>query len=354
MTSDIKYLQNYKADYLYINKSAKGKYATIVTEEEFLVGEVEVTERSRLVVKAFYVDEKEDYGSFQIIRINYHKSYGWREESKVSINQFDALKMKSFVSIFARLNLRNSSKARLSLKQVEIEELEELLKSSAGSDIIKKLANSPELHQDIYAITAKKKALSIFKNMLSQTHTELEWQKFFEENKWIFGYGLNYIFLNSVSNKLEARTTGAEFNKSGKTTDALMKTRAEVSQYVLVEIKKNDTELLQSKEYRSGCFAVSTELSGAVTQAQKTVFEFSKERFRDYDVDEEGNDLNSSTFAINPQSYLVIGNLSQIRSNKDKVTCFELYRKNINSPVIITFDELYYRARCIVDNLSNE
>ena len=48
-----------------------------------------------------------------------------------------------------------------------------------------------------------------------------------------------------------------------------MLTRAEVSQYVLVEIKKSDTELLQEEEYRSGCWGVSSELSNAVTQTAK-------------------------------------------------------------------------------------
>ena len=42
------------------------------------------------------------------------------------------------------------------------------------------------------------------------------------------------------------------------------------------------------------------------------------------------------------------------RMNDDKVACFELYRRNIRSPEILTFDELYYRAGCIVENISCE
>jgi hypothetical protein len=37
-----------------------------------------------------------------------------------------------------------------------------------------------------------------------------------------------------------------------------------------------------------------------------------------------------------------------------KVACFELYRRNIRSPEILTFDELYYRASRIVENLGGE
>lgn len=59
-------------------------------------------------------------------------------------------------------------------------------------------------------------------------------------------------------------------------------------------------------------------------------------------------------YAIEPRCYLVVGNLARLQGNDDKVTCFELYRRNIRSPEILTFDELFYRAGCIVDNISAE
>jgi hypothetical protein len=37
-----------------------------------------------------------------------------------------------------------------------------------------------------------------------------------------------------------------------------------------------------------------------------------------------------------------------------KVACFELYRRKIRSREILTFDELYYRASRIVENLGGE
>ena len=39
--------------------------------------------------------------------------------------------------------------------------------------------------------------------------------------------------------------------------------------------------------------------------------------------------------------------------NEDKITCFELYRRNLTSPEIVTFDELLERARYIVEHLEN-
>ena len=40
--------------------------------------------------------------------------------------------------------------------------------------------------------------------------------------------------------------------------------------------------------------------------------------------------------------------------NDDKIACFELYRRNIRAPEILTFDELFQRASCIVENISRE
>src|SRR5258707_10893261 len=51
---------------------------------------------------------------------------------------------------------------------------------------------------------------------------------------------------------------------------------------------------LQKGTYRPGCWSVSDELSGAVTQTQKTAFEFARDRFRDDLKDRKSTRLNSS------------------------------------------------------------
>ena len=60
---------------------------------------------------------------------------------------------------------------------------------------------------------------------------------------------------------------------------------------------------------------------------------------------------------IQPESFLVIGSLNEFLTdtgvNEDKLRSFELFRKNIISPEIITFDELYERARFIVEYNEN-
>ena len=71
-------------------------------------------------------------------------------------------------------------------------------------------------------------------------------------------------------------------------------------------------------------------------------------------LDKEGNPTNESIFLYKPKSYLIIGNLKEFVTehgvNESKFSSFELFRQNINSPEIITYDELYERAKFLLDN----
>ncbi|MEO9623894.1 MAG: Shedu immune nuclease family protein [Qipengyuania citrea] len=352
MADDIEYLANYKPNHLYTYPAQKGAFATIVAESEEDLGEVEITPRCRLAVKAFYVSDRNDFGSLKITKLRFHKTHGWQSDGHIQVNYCQAAQMAQLLSIISHLDLSEATKARVSLENVDVAALVTLLATDKGAAIVKGLAETPSLHQDIYAVAAKRQALAEFEAMLGTDHSEREWQAYFERNPWVFGHGLNYVFLDKVGPKLEARTTGNAFDTPGKTADALMRTRAEISQYVLIEIKKGSTDLLRKDPYRAGCWAVSDELSAAVTQTQKTAFQFSRDRFRDVLKDGDGNDTGELAYSVEPRSYLVIGNLAELRGNDHKIACFELYRRNTRSPEIVTFDELYQRAHCIVENIS--
>lgn len=355
MSDDADYLANYRIDELYIQPARDGAFATIVAEgEEVPLGEMEVTTRCKLAISAFYVREKSDFNSFKVTKLKWSKRDGWYEDSHIKLNHFHTARMSEFVALISHLNLTDAQKARLSLDNVNVGDLSALLASSKGAALVRELADSPQLHQDIYAVASKRAALEEFESMLGQSLKEGEWQAYFERNPWVFGHGLNYVFLDKVGAKLESRTTGAAFDRPGKTADGLMRTKAEISQYVLLEIKRDATNLLQTDRYRSGCWAVSDELSAAVTQTHKTVHEFARNRFRDILKDGAGNDTGDVVHSIDPRSYLIVGNTSELRGNGDKITCFELYRRNIRSPEILTFDELFHRARCIVENLGGD
>ncbi|WP_305810022.1 Shedu immune nuclease family protein [Photobacterium kishitanii] len=195
-----------------------------------------------------------------------------------------------------------------------------------------------------------------FSKLKAQKKTKDEglWQKYFEKNEWIFGYGLGYLFLSGLDDKkLEQVVQGHSVVNHGKRVDALMKTKGIISNLCFVEIKIHTTKLLDTKPYRAGCWAPSKELAGAVAQVQGTVASAIDSLSTKISLDDAyGNPTGNEIYNYQPKSFLVIGSLEEFSGehgvNKDQLRSFELFRKNTINPEIITFDELYERARFIV------
>ena len=348
---------NRTPDHLYVNptEDKSGAYASIAADSpagggEETLAEIDVSTRIRLVVKMFHVTKRNDWNSLTITKRQLDPQQGWYTHSEVSLNSFTGAKLTAFLEVLSSLDLTEPEKAKIDLGEVTLSQLSTLLKTDKGRALLDGLSHSPGLEHDIIAIAAKRRALGRFEELMTKGDTpEPEWQAFFEANKWVFGYGLGFVFLTSVDKKLETVTTGATFNRPGKRADALLRTRAAVSQCVLVEIKRSDTDLLQEQPYRSGTWGVSHELSNAVTQAQKTASDFKQKNFKITPKDKHGTDAGEPFYAVEPRTYLIIGHQSELRRNDDKIACFELYRRYLRTPEIITFDELYERAKCIVE-----
>ncbi|ESS72251.1 hypothetical protein MGMO_64c00130 [Methyloglobulus morosus KoM1] len=237
-----------------------------------------------------------------------------------------------------------------------------------NEEVFSEIIKSEITKGDIIAIGFRKKQLDVysklitdqeyFENLKKQKNTTTEglWQKFFEKNKWIFGYGLSYLFLSSLDEKkLEQVVQGHDVAGFGKRVDALMKTKGLISSLCFVEIKTHETPLLQKKPYRSGCWAPSQELTEAIAQIQGTVASAVKSLTQKISLsDEHGNPTGEEAYNYLPKSYLVIGSLGEFTKergvNEDQYRSFELYRKNITTPEILTFDELYERTKYIVQS----
>lgn len=224
--------------------------------------------------------------------------------------------------------------------------------------------------KDLVAVAYRRKQLEAFERLLKDPDyfanakarkgcaDEALWQRFFEKNTWIFGYGLGYLFLSSLDEqKLESAVQGHSIVSHGKRADALMKTRGLVSSLCFVEIKVHTTKLLAATKtaYRAGCWAPSPELVGAVAQSQGTVHGAVKNIGDKYSGrDDSGAPTGEAAFNIQPRSFLVIGSLDEFIGehgvNEEQYRSFELYRRNTAWPEIITFDELYERASYIVNH----
>jgi len=235
-----------------------------------------------------------------------------------------------------------------------------------NEDLFAEVLRSSVTRNDVVAVGYRKRQLEVFRQLLEDQDyfdglkskkscsDESLWQQFFEKNPWIFGYGLSYIYLAGFNEqKLEQVVQGYQIGQHGKRSDALLKTKGAMSNLCFVEIKTHKTDLLAKKSYRAGCWAPSSELSGAVSQVQGTV-SYAAESIRGKLTinDPDGYPTGEEAFNYLPKSYLVVGSLTEFLgehgANQEQFRSFELFRQNTKSPEIITFDELYERAKFIV------
>jgi AcrR family transcriptional regulator len=184
---------------------------------------------------------------------------------------------------------------------------------------------------------------------------EHAWQQLLETNPWVLGIGLAGQLLTSWDEgRLEQTVVGRSIKGVGKRADALLRTSGIIRSLVFAEIKHHKTDLL-ADEYRSGCWNPSKELSGAIVQAQQTVH-LACQELDDYiqDQSDAGELLPAGTFLVQPKSFVIAGSLDQLTGPsggplRDKVRSFELFRRNLNEPEILTFDELVARAEWHVE-----
>lgn len=217
-------------------------------------------------------------------------------------------------------------------------------------NIMRMLSSTPGLNfseKDINVFLKRKERLSAFSTALGAHHKEGPWQSFFEQNKWIFGYGLNYVILKVQE---QPYVGGKQFDrKGGQNPDFLGITSGEVRFTVLVEIKTPDTPLLQGEEeIRNGAWSLSKDFTDALVQTQANIDRWNREGAR---TDENRDKLEKEgIFTVKPKGILLIGCLAEVKNDLHKLQTFERFRKSIHDVEIITFDELYERGRFIVDH----
>jgi len=247
---------------------------------------------------------------------------------------------------------------------------EDAARSLARSNpkLIIEIARHEVTEQDIVAVGYRKKVLARFRRMLedssfflsekdrlSKARDEDVWQALFEKNPCIFGYGLFYVFTSQLDDrKLEQIVAGTSVAGHGKRADGLLRTRGRISSLCFVEIKTPSTPLLENSTYRPDTWAASRELAGAIAQAHRTVQVAEKSIGTRLETkDENGDPTGEIAFLFRPRSVVVIGCLEQFVSdkgvNEPKFSSFELLRRQMSSPEVMTFDELYERARFIVE-----
>jgi hypothetical protein len=222
---------------------------------------------------------------------------------------------------------------------------------------------------DLRLLVDRRAAIDEFRQLLAEPDYRAEriertgvrgeepmWQAFFEEQPWIFGYGLTLVSCEGFDvDRLEQYSTGYDaFTRSGNRADSLMVTLGVIQSLMFVEIKKASTDLLDSEAYRSGVFRPSGELSGAVSQVQ-TAAHRAVRKLTDIATRKDHDGWPLGDFGtVEPRKVVVIGQLDEFTGdgdiNEHLYRSFELYRRSIHGVEVITFDELLARARFIVQH----
>lgn len=398
MGDDYEYFRNKRADRVYLSRSLsdkqyrKGEDGSV---EEFerpfrIVSKVidcaeshqffrdgkqvslRITEGARQEIKAKFYEDTRGVSTLTIQRYTVesgspHATYFTFINDEIAI-------LYNFLRNVQFLPLKDDQSAKLDDKFVESlvlsrEQALELLNQQP--DLLDELVRSRVTARDVAELNLRKDQLREFECLLfDEKHFErrrLEtgkgagpeavWQQYFEKNTWIFGYGLNYVFNSTLDDrKLEQVVRGHDIAGAGKRVDALLKTHGLISAVSFGEIKTHATPLLKqiASPYRKECWQISDELAGAIAQVQRSVqVSLSSIRSRLDVRGDDGAPTGETVFLYQPRSFLVIGSLAEFRTqygiNEEKYSSFELFRKSVNAPEIITFDELFERARFIVE-----
>ena len=331
-----------------------------------------ITDGERQEIKAKVYEDNREIATLQIQK--YSIKGGIPHKTCFTFIESEIATLFNFIRNIEFLPLKDEKSAKLDDQFVENivltrEQAVRLLNHQP--QLLEELTRHHISARDVAVLGQRRNALAEFARLLnneahfSQRRNELGsnkraedvWQSFFENNTWIFGYGLNYFLNTPLDNeKLEQVVRGHDFSVSGKRVDALLKTQGLISSLSFGEIKTHRTDLLKriKTPYRGESWQISDELAGAVAQVQRTVqASLTAIRSRIDIKDATGAPTGEQLFLYQPRSVIVIGSLQEFQTdhgiNEDKYSSFELFRRHLVAPEVITFDELFERAKFIVE-----
>jgi hypothetical protein len=237
----------------------------------------------------------------------------------------------------------------------------------------RQLITDDESARDLIAVSHRRQQVERFRSLLrdesffdeeASRHRRPEdvWQGFFESNPWILGISLTGQLLTGWNKqKLEQVIVGPSAVSVGKRVDAMLRTSGRIRSMVLAEFKTHRTSLLAEPAYRSGCWAPSKDLAGGVAQVQGTLNMAVRDiRERIADLAEDETEIPGEfTYLIKPRTFLIIGMLDSMVGqagghDMNRFRSFELYRRNLAEPEVLTFDELLARAEWLVETVDTE
>jgi len=364
-------------------KSGAGKYFTVVTEEDG-VSTVEYQppypSRNRVKLVVTFLREGSEIKEVTLKKFKQYRSRGvdrWEEQSfgpgePMTFTHFTFDKLLGFLKLLTELDLTNLDKRRIALRETSGEAIDHetlakmrsLLSQPDGLAMVEELLRNGSINsRDLVNIGYRKVQLKVFSALLSDpdgipsycrehgittTQPEKAWQHFFKMNEWIFGYGLDYRFLSILQREAHIAAEDVA-GRDGSIADFLL---GATNFTVLVEVKKPSTRLFDERKNRAGSWKLSAELIDSVSQIleQKASWQVKAEVNASGNFDDKGTLIKQKT--IDPKSILIVGSNSQFsgtgKESAIKLRTFELFRRDSRNVEILTYDELYERAKFVV------
>lgn len=207
---------------------------------------------------------------------------------------------------------------------------------------------------EVVALARRRDKLAELRDLIDTDPSEPECQSWLEDEPWVLGFGAAPQFLHLVGAKLEQVVAGFDIDSSGSRPDALMRTAAQLSALVFVEIKRPGAPLVKTSRYRPDVWEPEVDVVGGVAQlhtatdkARRTIGD--RHRVKDSD----GFETGVIAELCRPRSVLVVGRLDSLcndggHPHHAKFRSFESFRRSLREPEILTFDELINRADAAV------
>ena len=396
--NDYEYFKNKRTDRVYLSRSLSKKNFSKVADETVeeiqrpfrIVSKVidcaegheffrdgmqislRITEGYREEIIAKFYEDTRDIFTLQIQR--YTLPGGMPQRAHFSFVGSEISTLYNFLRNIPFLPITNEDSAKLDDKFVQsitLTKEQAMLLLREQPELLEELIRHQISAQDVATLGRRRDQLGEFRKLLDDDahftmrrkelgpnkRVEDVWQAFFECNTWIFGYGLNYFLNTPLDNQnLEQVVKGYDITSGGKRVDALLKTQGLISSIAFGEIKTHKSGLLKAVKnpYRGECWQISDELAGAIAQVQRSVQSALATIHSRIDIkDTDGAPTGEQLFLYQPRSVVVIGSLEEFLTNEgineEKFSSFELFRRHLSAPEVVTFDELFERARFIVD-----
>lgn len=367
--TEVEVIQNSLLEFLYSHEFGEGRFFQVVFEDD---DEVRIQIASRTMMKVIYIKDRDDIEGIEIVKL-----IRGEETQRLRFSKFNLQQLKAFLRFIDELDLKGIAERRIQLADDSLDLIDTetrkkvatLLSGQEGAEMIRELLDQGIItSHDLVNTGYRKRQLQTFDHLLHEegylqtykaevldtpdTKDEIAWQRFFEMNPWIFGYGLDYRFQAILQREFAASNTTAA-GKEQVNGDFLLGDHRFTT---FVELKKPDTPLFGRNKNRSGSWCLSQDLNDAVSHIleQKAAGQLKLETAREVH-DQHGNLITQH--AYDPKVILVIGHWEQVEQSdasdhEKQIKCrtFELYRRNSRNVEIITYDELYDRARHIVEH----